>query len=122
MTETRGTKGVRADRRLSKVCAHYQGLLQSSDEKIQLEAANRLGDILMRQAELRDRADEREFKRELRAMAVTPTAPAPAPVPAVPQESIDQTIAKLRLEVAEREKGKQALATGEEKSWFDWQA
>jgi hypothetical protein len=110
-TDSRPGK-VRADRRLSKLLAHYQGLLQSSDEKIQLEAANRLGEILMRQAELRDRADEREFKRELRAMAVTPTAPAPT------QLDIDATIADLRRQVAERKRGKQAQATVEEKSWF----
>jgi hypothetical protein len=110
-----GTKGVRADRRLSKVCAHYQGLLQSSDEKIQLEAANRLGDILMRQAELRDRADEREYRREqawLRTWVPTPT-----PAPTAPVESIEETIRKLRAEVNAKERGKQQ--TDEEKSWFD---
>jgi hypothetical protein len=96
MATEQSTKGTRANRRLSKLIAHLEGLLASNDEQASVRAAEKLGDILMRQAELRDRQAEREFKREMRSAAFTPTAPASTP------QSLDETIRQLRLEVARK--------------------
>jgi hypothetical protein len=117
MATKQSTKGTRADRRITKLIAYWETKLNDTDEAVQLQAAEKLTEILLRQAELRDRADEREYKREMAGLrkAFTPTAPAVAPV-----LDIDRTIADLRRQVAERERGKQALATDDsEKSWFD---
>jgi hypothetical protein len=93
--ETR--KGSRTDRRLSKLIAHYEDLLKSTDEAVSLRAAEKLGDILLRQMEIKDRQAERQLKRDLAGVR---TAPATALVPAsTTPQSRDELIRQLQREV-----------------------
>jgi hypothetical protein len=91
-------KASRADRRLSRLMAHYEGLLKSTDESVSLRAAEKLGDILMRRAELKDRADEREFRREMAELRSLVPAPALVPACTTPQGR-DELIRQLQREV-----------------------
>jgi hypothetical protein len=119
-TGTQETRtGSRTDRRLSRLIAHYEGLLKSPNDSVSLRAAEKLGDILMRQAELRDKADERQLKRDLAGLR---TAPATALVPSfTTPQTRDELIRQLQREVDAKAQRKQALATNDdsEKSFFD---
>jgi hypothetical protein len=91
------TKGARADRRISKLVTFYESQLSSGDGQVQMQAANKLADILMRQLELKDRQAERQLKLDLadcnkRAAPLTPTTPS------VPRDR-DELIRQLQREV-----------------------
>jgi len=87
------TKGARADRRLTRLIGYWESKLNGTDEQVQMQAAEKLGDILLRQLELKDRREERQLKLELAGLRNAPlTAPAP--------QSIEETIKRLRAEMA----------------------
>jgi hypothetical protein len=65
-------KVSRADRRLAKLIAFLESKLDSTSEKVQAQAVDRLAEILLKQLELKDRKEERadrkaerELKRDL---------------------------------------------------------
>jgi hypothetical protein len=113
---------IRADRRLTKLIAHYEGLLESADEAVSLHAAEKLGDILMKQLELKDKQAERQLKldlAELRAWVPPATAPAPALVPAPTPQSLAETIRQLQQEIDAKAAARGKQQTDEEQSFFD---